>query len=495
MSTSPSQLGIGQVAPLGQGRPSPIPEPAANTPSPQPTTATPTTTTTVVRKPVQRPPDLRAVPPPQKNPITVKTPRTLRVRGSRAQAPKDKGPGKRRAPKQPDNGLNIFTDETPQRFKMLRSFKKGLFGQPPARVVENRPPLISLAIWRWLYFWFYVTFRIYKASWLNWMPVPRPSPIHRLRRAHKRMKQVRLHVAKVIASFSKKGGVGKTSLIKAATGILKRVFPQWNVSVHDNNPDRGTLADRGARTTQYCVEDLVANQDYVVSYAAYARYCNEMPEGSLLLASTRPDDYQGELNISAEDFMAVDAIARRYLNVMLLDCGTDTKSAASLLGLNSADVIWLITTSAMDSLEQTKNVYVWMRKYPHINNKHIILVVNRRHFWTNLDAIKATFLDMAAHQFEKEGNKHPYTPKSFHVMGVGWDPRLALGRKFNSRQLRLGVQADITEIEALSLELVADHIVGQPELTHLQQQPGADPPATGTATPDSADDRQERNPS
>jgi hypothetical protein len=173
MTSSPSQLGIGQVAPLGQGQPSSTPQPATAAPQAPSKPAAPAPQP-VTRKAVQRPP--RAAKPTPKNPIVVKKPRTVRVGG-------------RRKAKKPDNGLSIFNEQPTQRFKLLRSLKKTLYGQPPARVVANRPPLASLAIWRWVYFWLYVTFRIYKANWLNWMPVPRPSPIHRLRRDHKRMEK------------------------------------------------------------------------------------------------------------------------------------------------------------------------------------------------------------------------------------------------------------------------------------------------------------------
>lgn len=284
------------------------------------------------------------------------------------------------------------------------------------------------------------------------------------------IQNVQFNSLKCIASFSKKGGVGKTSVLKALAGMFKHLRRALNVLIQDNNPDRGTLADRGRRTVKHSIMDLLANFADIQTETDFIRYCNEMEEGSLLLASTRPDEFTGELDISTTDFGEVYRLAEDFFNIVFYDCGTDAKSTTNQAALEVADVIQLYSTPAKDSIYQAVMSYVWMCKHPQLRDKHVILVINRRHWWTNLDRIQKFFMDTAAKELEKD--KGPWRPSSFTTLGVGWDLRLALGLNFTSLQLRRGVRADLLELLATSVRLMADSFINQPEsqLTHQQEK-------------------------
>lgn len=338
-----------------------------------------------------------------------------------------------------------------------------VYGHPPKRVQMSKPPLRSFALHRYVYYWLYVLLRLYKPKWLRWLPIPRPSSRVRYNRAVRQIATVQLYARKTGATFSRKGGVGKTSIVKARAGWIKLHRTEWNILVQDNNPDSGTLGDRSRRTTSLALADLVEAVDsgFVRSKADFAHYCNVMEEGSYLLASNPPDDYEGDFSLTVPKFKSVHGTVGRYIDVHLYDCGTDSGRATNLRALLAADFIELVTTPAQDSLKQTMQAYVWMCKHAAVTSKHVVLVVNRMHWWTNLDDIEVSFLQMAAKQFTEEGVRE-WTPKSFSVMGVGWDPRLHLGLDFTATQLRRSVIADHAQIEALELCSVADTFSGEP---------------------------------
>jgi MinD-like ATPase involved in chromosome partitioning or flagellar assembly len=353
----------------------------------------------------------------------------------------------------------------------LLSVHRLLLGSPPDRVMSNKPPFRLLSVHRWVYFWLYVTLRVYKARALHWMPIPRPSVRYRMRKAVEQIQDVQFHKTKVIASFSMKGGVGKTSLAKLKTGLIKRVRKAFNVLVQDNNPDRGTLADRGRRTVKHSVEDLVDNIDQVETAIDFSRYCTELEEGALMLASTRPGEFSGELDITEAQFDQIITLEEDFFDVVILDCGTDRKRETNLRALQRADVIHLVSTPAKDSVYQAVATYVWMCKHPVLRHKHIVLEVNRKKWWHNLDKIQDFFIETVQEEFAKDENRRAiWRPISFQTFGVSWDLRLALGLNFTSFELRRAIQADEFEVLARSFELVADGFVSLPDsqLTHLE---------------------------
>jgi hypothetical protein len=180
-----------------------------------------------------------------------------------------------------------------------------------------------------------------------------------------------------------------------------------------------------------------------------------------LIASNPPGDYQGKFTLAVKAFRLLHGLSSRFVQVHVYDCGTDSQRPTNVRALVDSDVVLLVTTPAKDSLEQTTSAFVWMCSHPQIRNKHVILVVNRRFWWRNLDRIQARFDEMATLQFAKEGVAS-WRPKSFNAMGVGWDPRLQLGNKFTSGSMRASVRADLDEIGALALELVADAFEDDP---------------------------------
>ena len=346
-----------------------------------------------------------------------------------------------------------------------------LLGNPPDRVLSNKPPFRPLSIHRWAYFWFYVTPRLYKRRALHWLPIPRPSVRRRAKRSTDLIADVQFHETKVIAVFAMKGGVGKTSIAKALAGLTKRLRQAWDVLVQDNNPDRGTLADRGRRTVKHCISDLVDNLSQVESKIDFVRYCNELEEGALMLASTRPDEFSGELDITEDDFIRIHNLENQFFDVVFLDCGTDKKRETNLRGLEEADAIHLVSTPARDSLYQAVMTYVWMCKHPELRSKHIVLIINRKKWWNNLDKIQSFFVEAAKRELsEGENIVAVWRPMSFQTFSVSWDLRLALGLNFTSYQLRRTVQTDQLEVLARTFELIADSFASQPDsqLTHLE---------------------------
>jgi hypothetical protein len=255
---------------------------------------------------------------------------------------------------------------------------------------------------------------------------------------------------------------------------LKRLRPSFSILVQDNNPDRGTLGDRGRRTSRFSIKDLGDNIAHVATKPDFTRYCNELEEGIWMLASTRPDELSGKLDITAKQFGEIHAKSETFFDAVVLDFGTDKVRGTNLQGLYESDVIFLMTIPAKDRLKQVADGYVWMCKHPELRNKHVVLLVNRKKWWNNLDRIQNFFASAAEKELNTPENRGAqWRPLSFMTVGVAWDPRLAMGLKFTSDQLRRTVRTDVDQALARGMEQVADSFISKPDSqrTHEESQP------------------------
>lgn len=343
-----------------------------------------------------------------------------------------------------------------------------ILGTPPKRVLDDQPSLHLFGVHRWVYFWLYVALRLYRVKSLHWLPAPRPTPAERSKRAMVLIDKAQFNELKSFSSISLKGGVGKTSILKAFIARMKALRSDLDILIQDNNPDRGTLADRGDRTTRFSVKDLLKNLNDVKLSPDFKRYCNRMAEGYFLLASSRPKQYSSHTKVTADEFNEIREKQKIYFDLSAYDCGTDSSNESNQAALKASDVILLVTTAAKDSIEQTIVTYVWICQDAELSKKHVILVINRKHWWVNLDKIQETVISETKEGLNEEGEEKPLT--SLETRGIGWDLRLQLGLNFNSSQLQRSVRADIDQLIAAAFDRTADSFAGDfdTQLTHAE---------------------------
>ena len=323
----------------------------------------------------------------------------------------------------------------------------------------------------------------------------RPSVRERQNFAQIEMKRSLFYARKVNSFLTLKGGIGKTTLAKLFGDVFKMTRKGLNVLVQDCNRDRGTLGDRGPRTTRFAVLDLVRDIAKVKSLADFARYCNETVHGTLILASTHDGEYSGVNRMTGTQFDAVDAQSENFFQLVAYDLGTSFDSATNVHALMASDCVVVPTTPAKDSINQAKQTYGWLFMDPADRTeeetqqfagrpidfrdvaRNSILVVNRRWPWTSLKRMRAKFAAEFGPDFDH-----------VLVMGVGVSLKLSLGANIDPMKVRRGVRTDIMELVAAFSMRVRDAVSDDPNSQLAIDEAAVSPVRRSTSEGESAAD-------
>lgn len=289
--------------------------------------------------------------------------------------------------------------------------------------------------------------------------IPRLSKRERRHLALCQIKRTRLFSCKVVALFSLKGGVGKTTLSKLLAQLWKLERRGEAVLVQDCNRDRGTLGDRGLRTTEFGIPDLIGNLGHVQTRSDFNRYATVTEEeGVLVVASSRPDTYAGTEGVTREEMEALHDVEARHFSLVYDDLGTSTDSPTNRAALNKADVVVIVTTPANDSVQQAIMTFAYLQKeYPE-KARCAILVVNRCWPWTRLQAIRRQFAAVFGNQLVQ----------NVGFVSMGFTLTQQLGRNVSPANVRSGVRVNGHTLNALIASRLTDGTVGEPELTHQE---------------------------
>jgi Mrp family chromosome partitioning ATPase len=151
--------------------------------------------------------------------------------------------------------------------------------------------------------------------------------------------------ARFVPVLSRKGGVGKTTVTTLLGMALADARDDRVVAV-DANPDRGTLAERIARTSGKTIRDLVRIKDEVVGYNDLSTIVAR-DETRLDVLASDADPRVSEA-FGDDDYRAAAEVAAHYYSVVLTDTGTGIVHSVMSATLERADSLVVVAGLSID---------------------------------------------------------------------------------------------------------------------------------------------------
>jgi putative peptide zinc metalloprotease protein len=237
---------------------------------------------------------------------------------------------------------------------------------------------------------------------------------------------------RVIATISRKGGVGKTT----TTLNLGHMFATHRgdrVVAVDGNPDAGSLGYRVKRETTATVTNLLRDNDRIERYADVRAYTSQASSRLEVVASD--DDPHISQALGQEDYMKVCDTLSRHYNLILFDTGTGVLDSATRGVLDLADQIVLVVAPSLDGARAASQTLDWLSEhgYGHLV-KNAAAVINgvRGRGLVELDSIEDHFSWRCA-----------------RTVRVPWDPVLEAGALTSLPSLKRATRRAYLELAAV----------------------------------------------
>ena len=163
--------------------------------------------------------------------------------------------------------------------------------------------------------------------------------------------------ARFVPVLSRKGGVGKTTVTTLLGMALADARDDRVVAV-DANPDRGTLAERIARTSGKTIRDLVRIKDEVVGYNDLSTIVAR-DETRLDVLASDADPRVSEA-FGDDDYRAAAAVAAHYYSVVLTDTGTGIVHSVMSATLERADALVVVAGLSIDEARLASETLTWL---------------------------------------------------------------------------------------------------------------------------------------
>ena len=160
-----------------------------------------------------------------------------------------------------------------------------------------------------------------------------------------------------IALLSLKGGVGKTTITATLGATFASVRGDRVIAV-DANPDRGTLSQKVPLETPSTVRHLLRDAEGIDSYSDVRHYTSQGPSRLEVLAS-ESDPAVSEA-FSSEDYQRTLEVLERYYSLVLTDCGTGMLHSAMSAVLDTADVLVVVSSGAVDGARSASATLDWL---------------------------------------------------------------------------------------------------------------------------------------
>lgn len=163
--------------------------------------------------------------------------------------------------------------------------------------------------------------------------------------------------ARFVPVLSRKGGVGKTTVTTLLGMALADARDDRVVAV-DANPDRGTLAERIARTSGKTIRDLVRVKDDVVGYNDLSTIVAR-DETRLDVLASDADPRVSEA-FGDDDYRAAADVAAHYYSVVLTDTGTGIVHSVMSATLERADSLVVVAGLSIDEARLASETLTWL---------------------------------------------------------------------------------------------------------------------------------------
>ena len=246
--------------------------------------------------------------------------------------------------------------------------------------------------------------------------------------------------ARFVPVLTRKGGVGKTTVTTLLGMALAEVRDDRVVAM-DANPDRGTLAERVARSTQATVRDVVKLSAGIHGFTDFVELVSKDKTRLHVLASDT-DPLLSEA-FDEDDYNVVADQAARFYSIVLTDCGTGVVHSVMKPTLERANGLVIVSGGSIDEARLASETLTWLEANGWADLvKNAVVALNTATQGTNvvkLDEIEEHFLSRVR-----------------DVVRIPYDPMLAAGSVIEWDKLGPLTRESVRELAALVVEGIAE---------------------------------------
>ena len=246
--------------------------------------------------------------------------------------------------------------------------------------------------------------------------------------------------ARFVPVLTRKGGVGKTTVTTLLGMALAEVRDDRVVAI-DANPDRGTLAERVARSTQATVRDVVKLAAGIHGFTDFVELVSKDKTRLHVLASDT-DPLLSEA-FDEDDYNVVADHAARFYSIVLTDCGTGIVHSVMKPTLERANGLVIVSGGSIDEARLASETLTWLEANGWADLvKNAVVALNTATQGTNvvkLDEIEEHFLSRVR-----------------DVVRIPYDPMLAAGSVIEWDKISPLTRETVRELAALVVEGIAE---------------------------------------
>ncbi len=249
--------------------------------------------------------------------------------------------------------------------------------------------------------------------------------------------RIRLEGApRFVATVSRKGGVGKTT-ITALVGMALADARDDRVIALDANPDRGTLAERVGETTGRTVRDVSRSRIRVQGFSEISALVTRDETRLDVLASDadpRISDAFGD-----SDYREVADLAAHYYSLVLTDTGTGIVHSVMDAALSAADGLLVVSGLSLDEARLASETLTWLEEngYRELARDAVVVL--------NASRPGAPLVDVAR-------LREHFGSRVRAVVTVPYDPLIAAGGVIDFPRLRPATRRAARELAAVAVE-------------------------------------------
>lgn len=250
------------------------------------------------------------------------------------------------------------------------------------------------------------------------------------------------HGARFVPVLTRKGGVGKTTVTTLLGMALAEVRADRIIAI-DANPDRGTLAERVAKSTGATVRDVVNLAAGIAGFTDFAELVSKDPTRLHVLASDS-DPLLSEA-FDEDDYNVVADQAARFYSVVLTDCGTGVVHSVMKPTLERADGLVIVSGGSIDEARLASETLTWLEAngFGELVSRAVV-ALNTATQGTNvvkLDEIEDHFLSRVR-----------------EVVRIPYDPYLAAGSVIEWSRLSTYTREAARELAAVVVEGMSERL-------------------------------------
>ncbi|SDH32288.1 MinD/ParA family ATP-binding protein [Microbacterium pygmaeum] len=242
--------------------------------------------------------------------------------------------------------------------------------------------------------------------------------------------------ARFVPVLSRKGGVGKTTITTLLGMALADARDDRIIAV-DANPDRGTLAERIARSSGKTVRDLVKVRAEVTGYNDISDIVARDETRLDVLASDTDPRVSEAFN--DRDYHDVASLAAHYYSIVLTDTGTGIVHSVMGATLDLADQIVIVAGLSVDEARLASETLTWLETNGYATQvRNAVIVLNTARPGTplvQLDELESHFRSRAR-----------------SVVRMPYDPHIAAGSAISFRELQPATRQAARELAATVVE-------------------------------------------